>query len=119
MTSRRAESVSVHIEPAGLVYECSLDESLLKGMARQGLKGIPVGCVSGGCGVCKVRIIDGSVRALGPLSRAHVSLEEESRGLTLACRVAPRQDVRLKVVEKFEKLLSKGLANSANVVTKP
>ena len=115
----RAARVSVLIEQTGCSYLCSVDESLLAGLARQGLKGIPVGCVSGGCGVCKVRIVTGSVRPLGPISRAHVSVDEESAGTTLACRVAPMHDIRLRIVGKFEKSFARNLSNSSDIATKP
>lgn len=96
-------TVDVQVEQTAERYACALDESLLKGMLRLGRKGIPVGCVNGGCGVCKVRIVEGSVRALGPVSRAHVSAEEERQGYTLACRAAPVAAVRLQVCERLAK----------------
>ena len=75
-------------------------------MLRLGRKGIPVGCVNGGCGVCKVRVVSGQVRPLGPVSRAHVSADEEAAGITLACRVAPVTDVTLQVLGKLQKPFS-------------
>jgi 3-phenylpropionate/trans-cinnamate dioxygenase ferredoxin reductase subunit len=69
--------VAVHVAQTGEQYPCASNESLLRGMLRLGRKGIPAGCVNGGCGVCKVRILDGEIQALGPISRAHVTLEEE------------------------------------------
>jgi len=51
--------VNVCVTQTGETYACATDESLLRGMLRLGRKGIPVGCVNGGCGVCKVRILDG------------------------------------------------------------
>lgn len=97
---------SVHIGQTGETYPCAGDESLLRGMLHLGRKGIPAGCVNGGCGVCKVRIVEGTVRALGPVSRAHVSEEEERCGVTLACRVAPATTVRLEVAGRLEKRFS-------------
>ena len=94
---------SVHVTQTDEHYDCHTNESLLKGMLRLGRKGIPVGCVNGGCGVCKVRIVEGSVRALGPVSRAHVSAEEEQQGYTLACRAAPVAAVRLQICERLAK----------------
>jgi ferredoxin len=105
--------VAVHVAQTGEQFPCAHNESLLTGMLRLGRKGIPVGCVNGGCGVCKVRILDGQVRALGPISRAHVTQEEESQGITLACRVAPETPVRLEVTGKWEKPFSRGRAESA------
>jgi len=101
---------NVSIQQTGETYACAIGESLLVGMQRLGRKGIPVGCVNGGCGVCKVRITQGSVQSLGPISRAHVSIEEEAEGCTLACRVGPTPTgpVSLSVVGKMVKSVSKG-----------
>lgn len=100
--------VSVHVIQTDETFPCSTDESLLKGMLRLGRKGIPVGCVNGGCGVCKVHVLEGQCRLLGPISRAHVSAAEEAQGFTLACRVAPVTSIELEVVDKFEKPFRKG-----------
>ena len=99
--------MNVCIAQTGETYACATTESLLRGMLRLGRKGIPAGCVNGGCGVCKVRVIDGTVTSLGPVSRAHVSAEEEGCGVTLACRVAPVTAVRLEAVGKFVRPFSK------------
>ena len=106
--------VTVFVAQTGESFPCASDESLLKGMLRLGRKGIPVGCVNGGCGVCKVHIVEGQCQSLGPISRAHVSAEEEAAGFTLACRVAPVTAVRLEVTGKFEKPFRKGFAGMAN-----
>ncbi len=106
--------VSVHIAQTDETYACATSESLLQGMLRLGRKGIPVGCVNGGCGVCKVHVLEGQCHALGPISRAHVSATEEAHGFTLACRVAPLTPVELEVVGKFEKPFKKGFAAKAN-----
>ncbi|MEZ5702289.1 MAG: 2Fe-2S iron-sulfur cluster-binding protein [Burkholderiaceae bacterium] len=105
--------VSVTVTQTDETYLCATQESLLQGMLRLGRKGIPAGCVNGGCGVCKVRILEGQVTSLGPVSRAHVSTEEEAQGCTLACRVAPATAVRLEVAGKMCKPFSKGRAESA------
>jgi len=108
--------VSVHVVQTGESYLCATSESLLQGMLKLGRKGIPVGCVNGGCGVCKVRILEGQIKTLGPVSRAHVSVHEEAQGCTLACRVAPLTAVRLEVAGQFEKPFSKGFAATAGRV---
>lgn len=105
--------VEVTVAQTGEAYPCAIGESLLQGMLRLGRKGIPVGCVNGGCGVCKVRIVEGEVQRLGPVSRAHVTQEEEACGYTLACRAGPVTAVRLEVAGKFEKPFSKGFAAQA------
>ena len=104
---------TVHVAQTGEAFPCASNESLLTGMFRLGRKGIPVGCVNGGCGVCKVRILEGDIKALGPISRAHVTVDEEGQGYTLACRVAPQTPVNLEVAGKLNKPFSKGRAESA------
>ncbi|VWD19991.1 ferredoxin [Burkholderia lata] len=84
-------------------YVCASGESLLAGMAKLGRRGIPAGCLNGGCGVCKVRVLRGAVHRLGPISRAHVSADEERDGYALACRVAPDGDVELEVAGRLKK----------------
>jgi 3-phenylpropionate/trans-cinnamate dioxygenase ferredoxin reductase subunit len=108
--------VIVLVEQTGEHYPCATSESLLRGMLKLGRKGIPAGCVNGGCGVCKVRIVEGEVTVLGPVSRAHVSVEEEAGGFTLACRVAPVTSVRLRVAGKFEKPFSNGSGGPARQI---
>lgn len=107
---------SVCVVQTGETYACSPGESLLRGMLRLGRKGIPVGCVNGGCGVCKVRIVEGGVQPLGPVSRAHVSVDEEAQGYTLACRVAPTAAVRLEVSPRLAKPFSRAGASAAPAV---
>ena len=101
---------TVHVVQTEESYACCENQSLLQGMLKLGRKCIPVGCVNGGCGVCKVRVVKGQVNKLGPVSRAHVSAQEDAQGYTLACRVAPTDEVWLEVACKLEKLFSKGFA---------
>lgn len=104
--------VAVTIVQTGERYSCSGQESLLAGMAKLGRRGIPVGCLNGGCGVCKVRVTRGEVRKLGPVSRAHVSVDEERAGYSLACRIAPcGGDLELEVAGKMQKPFFKGFAS--------
>ena len=58
---------------------------------------VRVGCRRGGCGVCKVRVLDGSYRTT-PMSRAHVSEEDQADGLVLACCVYPETDLTVSSV---------------------
>jgi ferredoxin len=114
MTVDSRSKVAVCVAQTGETYACATDESLLRGMLKLGRKGIPAGCVNGGCGVCKVRVVDGTVTLLGPISREHVSIDEERRGMTLACRVAPATAVRLEVIGRLERPFSLRFATVAD-----
>lgn len=63
-------------------------------------KGIPVGCLGRGCGVCKIRIRQGAIHELGPMSRAHISVEEEEQKVYLACRIAPVEALEIEVLSR-------------------
>jgi len=76
-------------------FYCSEDQVLLVGMERRNESFIRVGCRGGGCGICKVRIIDGNYETKR-MSRAHISEAEEKQGYALACRVLPRSDLLIE-----------------------
>ncbi|KPU94334.1 ferredoxin [Variovorax paradoxus] len=97
---------NVRIVQTGETYACGETETLLQGMARIGRKGIPVGCLSGGCGVCRISVPVGQVRCIGPMSRTHVSEDDEAKGICLACRVTPVSSVEVDVVGKLRKALT-------------
>jgi ferredoxin len=94
-------SYKVTITDTGEEYTCTEQQHLLAGMLQLGKKGIPVGCRGGGCGVCKIRILQGAYDTK-KMSRDRVTEQEEKSGTVLACRVFPRSDIRLQVVGKLE-----------------
>ncbi len=91
-------------------FVCRPQESLLAAMVRLGKKGIPSGCHNGGCGVCKVHIMDGDYHK-GKMSRTHVSEQEEQAGFVLACRCQPQADLTINVVGKMRKATHRTVNN--------
>jgi ferredoxin len=87
-------------------YACTGTQTVLAGMEQLGRKGIPVGCRGGGCGVCKVRIAEGSVRT-GKMSRCHVTADEEAQGVVLACKAYPQSDLQVQAVDKLARCLAR------------
>ncbi|WP_326537205.1 2Fe-2S iron-sulfur cluster-binding protein [Pseudorhodoferax sp.] len=77
-------------------FTCAPDQTLLSAMERLGRKGIPVGCRNGGCGVCKVRVREGSYRT-GRMSRAVLSAAEQAERCTLACKTYPQGEMAVEV----------------------
>ena len=90
-------------------YRCLDERSVLQGMEALGKKGIPVGCRSGGCGVCKVQVLEGQYTRR-VMSRAHVSAEEEAAGCALSCRIYPSSDLRLQVLGAMKKNVCRTVA---------
>jgi ferredoxin len=69
-------------------------EGVLRAMERAGRAEIPVGCRNGGCGACKVLVLNGKYR-LGKISRLHITKFEEHEGYALACRLYPETDIEV------------------------
>jgi len=93
---------TITLEETGETYRCAESRSVLEGMETLGKKGIPVGCRNGGCGVCKVHVIEGQYTRR-VMSRAHVSVAEEAAGCALACRIRPTSDLRVAVLGSMKK----------------
>lgn len=101
----------IRLTNTGETFRCSNDRHLLAGMEQLGRKGIPVGCRNGGCGVCKVRVVEGQVERR-KMSRAVIAAEEEQEGYALACRVYPLTDLQVDVVGRMARTVEAGLSES-------
>jgi ferredoxin len=99
---REAGLHQIQFLDTGEMLNCGESASLLQSMERLGRKGIPVGCRNGGCGVCKIQVLDGQFDRR-VMSRAHVSAEEQEEGFALACRITPRSDLAIKVIGKMKR----------------
>ena len=75
-------------------FFCKAENNLLEAMIRQGVNAIPVGCRGGGCGVCRVKVLQGQYQCRR-MSRACVSVEQEKQGIVLACQVIPESDMQI------------------------
>lgn len=96
----------VSILETGETVLCSAGQSVLDGIVKLGSKGIPTGCRGGGCGVCKVEILSGTY-ARKPMSRAHVTAQEELNGKGLACRVVPTSNISLRVLGAMSRAIAR------------
>ena len=106
------------IEDTGEQYACADSRSVLEGMEALGKKGIPVGCRQGGCGVCKVQVLEGQYTKR-VMSRAHVSAEEEAGGCVLSCRIRPASDLRLAVIGPMKKNVCRPASEAATLSSHP
>ena len=96
----------ITLKNASITYDCLADQSLLNGMEQLGIKGIPVGCRNGGCGVCKVHILEGAYKTK-KMSRAHISETEQDDGVVLACRCNPVSNLILEVIGEMKDAIYK------------
>ena len=95
---------TIQIADSGEAYDCRESETVLVGMARLGRRGIPLGCRSGGCGVCKVEVLSGAYGSR-IMSRAHVSAEDEAAQRVLACCIYPRTDLVVRPIGQLQRVL--------------
>ena len=111
--SRAKRLTTVHrieVEGTGVEFQCSPESSLLAGMEAQAKKAIAVGCRGGGCGFCKIRILEGEYETK-KMSVKFVSHSERLDGYALSCRVFPRSDMRVVALEDVEgkKIIETGI----------
>jgi len=88
--------------PDGQWFPCWSDESVLEAMRRSGPGPVSYGCFGGGCGVCAMRVVRGSYRRFHPMSRAHVTAEDEQKGIALLCCIKPLSDLALDYRESIK-----------------
>ena len=87
-------------------FPCQAEQDVLAAMGRLGLKGIPVGCRGGGCGVCRVQVLaPGRFRTL-KMSRAQVSASDREDGICLACKLIQECDLTLRPLGPLRRTLS-------------
>ena len=100
------DQYEISILETGETVPCSPGQSVLDGIVKLGSKGIPTGCRGGGCGVCKVEILSGTY-ARKPMSRAHVTAQDELDGKGLACCVVPTSNISLRVLGAMSRAITR------------
>ena len=101
-----AEGFRVINSTTGESFTCCEGQSVLKAMEQRGMKCVPVGCRGGGCGYCKIRVVEGEFEC-GKMSKAHAPPEAVEQGEVLACRIYPLTDLIIECLPQP----AAGLAN--------
>ena len=83
----------------GAQFTCSAETAVAQAMKQAGVRATVIGCRGGGCGVCRVRVLEGEYLT-SPMSREHVSEAEQEAGYALGCCLFPRSDLVLSVSPK-------------------
>lgn len=80
----------VQVADTGQSFEVSADQTVLAAALEAGVA-LAHDCQLGGCGTCRIKLLDGRVRyAEFPLA---LTPEEESQGYALACQAQPESDL--------------------------
>lgn len=85
---------------SGQVYRCDEGQSLLLAMERTGKQVVAVGCRGGGCGLCKIKVLEGDY-VTKKMSTKHISEKDQRQQVILACRAFPRSDLVFEVPEQL------------------
>lgn len=96
----QSSAARVRIEGTELSFECGERDTLLTAALRAGI-GLPYECNSGGCGSCKIDLVDGVLQVLRP-DAPGMKPRDWERGKRLACQsrasgactIRFREDVR-------------------------
>lgn len=88
---------TVSVPALNISFPCNSNEYVLTAMCRAGLLRQMWGCRGGGCGICKVCILSGSIFR-EKMSCEHISKAEEEAGYALACRIRPESDLIIRLL---------------------
>jgi ferredoxin len=95
-------------------FSCRGDEPLLAGIRRLFCEEIPRGCAGGGCGICKVVVKRGEIDVFKPMSTAHVTEDEITQNVVLACCVNPRSDLEISFFDGDKHGEYEGITNCSD-----
>ena len=104
----------VTILPDGVHVTADEDETLLRALAKAGLR-YRVGCKRGGCGICKVQLKLGEVSYERPIAESVLSDDERVAGICLSCRAVPITNIVIELQEgdRLRRVLGFAYPNSA------
>jgi ferredoxin len=105
----------VTILPDGVHVDARDEETLLRALARAGLR-YRVGCKRGGCGICKVQLKLGEVRYERPIADSVLSDDERVEGICLSCRAVPITNIVIELQEgdRLRRVLGFAFPTSTN-----
>lgn len=91
---------TVFVESTGRSFRCPDTKSILVGVEHSGGDDlIQVGCRSGGCGVCRVEVLEGTYTAKR-MSKAFVTDDDLAHHIVLSCRAYPTSDLVVRPCPK-------------------
>lgn len=86
--------VQIQLE-SGACFACDNDDVILRAGLRQGVA-IPYECASGGCGTCKIQVLEGEFQ-LAWGKAPGLSERDQRKNRQLACQCRPTTNCRIKV----------------------
>ncbi len=67
------------VEPTGIEVPAAEDDTIMAALNKSGYTYL-FGCKRGGCGICKIEIVEGEIEHNRPVAETALSTEERERG---------------------------------------
>ena len=80
------------------IFSCSENNNLLKAARSQMVK-VPYGCASGGCGMCKVKVLHGDYR-MDMYSKQALTNRERENHKILLCKTYPLSHLEIDLMKE-------------------
>lgn len=88
-------SFKISIAGTDTTYFCAADDALLRAGLRAGL-GLPYECNVGGCGTCKIEVLEGDTEAVWA-NAPGLTDRDHAKNRKLGCQTRPRSDCLLRL----------------------
>lgn len=93
----------VEVVETGAVFEVNPEEKLLEAAARQGVK-IYSDCEFGGCGTCRIKVVQGAVHYEDDFLPMSLSEEEHAEGFAAACQAHLSANIKISLANHLDEL---------------
>lgn len=80
-------------------------ETVLSGLYKAGYS-YTVGCKRGGCGICKLDVLEGDFTYNREIADTVITAEERTDGTCLSCRAVPDSDITIQMREYEVRLVN-------------
>jgi ferredoxin len=87
----------IAVAETALSFPCRDDQTVLGAMIQARATVVQIGCRGGGCGVCRVQVLEGQYET-GTMSHAQIGQSDRDQGIVLSCQLFPRSDLRLRAL---------------------
>ncbi len=96
---------TIIVQPSGTEVHMDPDDTVLAGLHKAGYA-YTVGCRRGGCGICKIDVIDGEFSYNRPVADSVITAKERTDGTCLSCRAVPQSDLIIEMRDTCLRLVN-------------
>ncbi|WP_432558104.1 2Fe-2S iron-sulfur cluster-binding protein [Granulicoccus sp. GXG6511] len=87
------------VEPNGVKVPVAEGDTIMAALNKNGYTFL-LGCRRGGCGICKVRVVEGTIEHNRPVAETALPAEERAEGVCLGCRAVPQgEEIRITLLK--------------------